>query len=208
MEQNFGDSAKKSDGKIAKIKAQIESKEEKIKKGEESVTSLRRKAIDLETDIGKEEIIQKEHCKKQELEKKASLLVSGINKDLELLKIDEIPSLKKILKAPKIVNFKEMLQAVNFRCANDESVKFAVKELQEILSWYGKQKGDNEKPDENLSKISDSLDKYVKEEVKLKSVVETIKKLHKMTVSSKAKESSSSFTCYLCKSGINQESVK
>ena len=84
------------------------------------------------------------------------------------------------------------------RCSSEESVRFAVKELQNVVSWYSKHtKGD----DDSLRAIEQQLDKYVKEEVKLKSVVETIKKLHKMTVSSKA--GAKDFTCYLCKSGIN-----
>lgn len=45
----------------------------------------------------------------------------------------------------------------------------------------------------------------MKEEVKLKSVVETIKKLHKMTVQSKQGKD---FSCYLCKSAISQDNVK
>jgi hypothetical protein len=39
-----------------------------------------------------------------------------------LLKVDPLPPLKKILKAPDIVDMKETIKAVNQRCGNSDSL--------------------------------------------------------------------------------------
>ena len=81
--------------------------------------------------IRSEESLEKEYLKWQDTQEKASSLIAEVNSSLEILKIDQIPAIKKLMKNP--IDFKELMQAVNQRSASSESIKFAIEEMRNVI---------------------------------------------------------------------------
>jgi hypothetical protein len=133
LDQSFNDSGAKSNkkGKIHKITSEIEDKQAKLEKTDIKLADLKKRVIEVESMIRSEESFEKEYLKWQDTQEKASALIAEVNPSLEVLKIDQIPVIKKLMKNP--IDFKELIQAVNQRSASSESIKFAIEEMRNVI---------------------------------------------------------------------------
>ena len=118
------------------MQTDIEDKLKKIQKAEGKIGELRKRQIELEADIRKEEAAERDYQRFQDSSDKATQLITTINQPLIMLKVDPMPPLKKMLKAPDVVDVKEIIKAVSQRCGNAESIQFAINELEKIAKKF------------------------------------------------------------------------